>query len=224
MATGISALSGNTAATASTATANKNDVDNDPAAAQDRFLKLLVAQMNNQDPMNPLDNAQMTSQIAQLNTVTGIQQLNDTVKGMVSQFASQQLMAGSSMVGKQVLVEGNTLAIDSESKVGKAAFELAGSAASVTVQVLNAQGKEVGQIEMGSLNAGRHDIAWDASATKSSDAPLRFKVVAANGQTPVSSTSLAIDRVSSVSMDGGNLAMQLAGGGTTTFSTVKAVM
>jgi flagellar basal-body rod modification protein FlgD len=53
-----------------------------PAAAQDRFLKLLVAQLNNQDPMNPLDNAQMTSQIAQINTVTGIQQLNDTVKGL----------------------------------------------------------------------------------------------------------------------------------------------
>lgn len=51
---------------------------NDPAAAQDRFLKLLVAQLNNQDPMNPLDNAQMTSQIAQINTVTGIQQLNQT--------------------------------------------------------------------------------------------------------------------------------------------------
>ena len=207
-----------------TTTAAQSNNASDAAQSQDRFLKLLVAQMNNQDPMNPLDNAQMTSQIAQINTVTGIQQLNDTVKGMVSQFASQQLMAGSSMVGKQVLVEGNTLAIDSESKVGKAAFELAGSAASVTVQVLNAQGKEVGQIEMGALKAGRHDIAWDASATKGSDAPLRFKVTAANGQTAVSSTSLAIDRVSSVSMDGGNLAMQLAGGGTTTFSTVKAVM
>ena len=45
---------------------------NDPANAQDRFLKLLVAQLNNQDPMNPMDNAQMTSQIAQINTVTGI--------------------------------------------------------------------------------------------------------------------------------------------------------
>ena len=49
---------------------------NDSAAAQDRFLKLLVAQLNNQDPMTPMDNAQMTSQIAQINTVTGIQQLN----------------------------------------------------------------------------------------------------------------------------------------------------
>ena len=58
---------------------NKSATSNsttDPAAAQDRFLKLLVAQLNNQDPMNPMDNAQMTSQMAQINTVTGIQQLN----------------------------------------------------------------------------------------------------------------------------------------------------
>ena len=47
-------------------------------AQQDRFLKLLVAQLNNQDPMNPMDNAQMTSQMAQINTVSGIQQLNET--------------------------------------------------------------------------------------------------------------------------------------------------
>ena len=51
----------------------------DPKAAQDRFMKLFVAQLNNQDPMNPLDNAQMTSQMAQINTVTGIQQVNDTL-------------------------------------------------------------------------------------------------------------------------------------------------
>ena len=70
------------AASATTSTSTtKADAATDPAAAQDRFLKLLVAQLNNQDPMNPLDNAQMTSQIAQINTVTGIQQLNETVKG-----------------------------------------------------------------------------------------------------------------------------------------------
>ena len=73
-----------------TAASSKAESATDPAAAQDRFLKLLVAQLNNQDPMNPLDNAQMTSQIAQINTVTGIQQLNDTVKGMMNQFAAQQ--------------------------------------------------------------------------------------------------------------------------------------
>ena len=61
-------------------TATKSNAATDPNAAQDRFLKLLVAQLNNQDPMNPLDNAQMTSQMAQINTVTGIQQLNQTMQ------------------------------------------------------------------------------------------------------------------------------------------------
>ena len=54
------------------------------ASQQDRFMKLLVAQLNNQDPMNPMDNAQMTSQIAQINTVSGIQQVNDTLTNMAA--------------------------------------------------------------------------------------------------------------------------------------------
>ena len=71
--------SATSAPTVTDATGTKANAGTDPAAAQDRFLKLLVAQLNNQDPMNPLDNAQMTSQIAQINTVTGIQQLNQTM-------------------------------------------------------------------------------------------------------------------------------------------------
>ena len=89
---------------ASASASTKNINANDAANSQDRFLKLLVAQLNNQDPMNTMDNAQMTSQIAQINTVTGIQQLNETVKCLVSQFASQQMLQGSAMVGRQVLV------------------------------------------------------------------------------------------------------------------------
>jgi flagellar basal-body rod modification protein FlgD len=61
-------------------------------AAQDRFLKLLVAQLNNQDPMNPMDNAQMTSQMAQINTVTGIQQVNETLKSLAEQFSAMQVL------------------------------------------------------------------------------------------------------------------------------------
>ncbi len=59
------------------ASATPND-----AGLTDRFMKLLVAQMNNQDPLNPLDNAQITSQLAQINTVVGVNQLNTTVNGL----------------------------------------------------------------------------------------------------------------------------------------------
>ena len=207
-----------------TAASAKAESATDPAAAQDRFLKLLVAQLNNQDPMNPLDNAQMTSQIAQINTVTGIQQLNDTVKGLVSQFAAQQLMQGSAMVGRQVLVEGNSLALDSETSKATGAFDLAGSAASVKVQVLDATGKELGTVDMGALPAGRYNFAWDAAAYEGDSAGLRFKVVAANGQVPVASSPLTIDTVSAISMDNGTLQMQLARGGMTTQSGIKAIL
>ena len=210
-------------ATGGTSAGGKTDSSTDPAAAQDRFLKLLVAQLNNQDPMNPLDNAQMTSQIAQINTVTGIQQLNDTVKGLAGQFAAQQLMQGSAMVGRKVLVEGNSLALDGETNKATGAFDLAGSAASVKVQVLDPTGKEVGTVDMGALPAGRYNFAWNASQYQG-DSALRFKVLAANGEAAVGSTALSVDNIVAVSMDNGSLQMQLSRGGMTTQSGIKAIL
>ena len=210
-------------ATSSTGSGTKTDSAADPAAAQDRFLKLLVAQLNNQDPMNPLDNAQMTSQIAQINTVTGIQQLNDTVKGLASQFAAQQLMQGSAMVGRQVLVEGNAMSLDETSHKAGGVFDLSGSAATVTVQVLDPNGKEVGTVEIGTLKAGRYNFDWDASSY-SGATPLRFKVLATNGDTAVSATELMRDKVSAVSMDNGTLYLQFEGGSTATYSGIKAIL
>src|SRR5678815_4078393 len=76
----------------------------DATMTSDRFLKLLVAQMKNQDPLNPMDNAQVTSQMAQINTVTGIDKLNSTVAGLSAQFMQMQAMQGASLVGHDVIV------------------------------------------------------------------------------------------------------------------------
>ena len=77
--------------------------------ASERFLKLLVTQLQNQDPMNPVDNAQMTSQMAQISTVSGIEKLNTTVAGLNSQFVQMQALQGASLVGRDVIVPGNQL-------------------------------------------------------------------------------------------------------------------
>ncbi len=221
MSTTINSTTANTAANGvgSTSSINVNSAD----AQQDRFLKLLVAQMNNQDPMNPLDNAQMTSQIAQINTVTGIEKLNTTVESLASHFASQQLMQGTALVGRKVLVEGNQLALDNESKQAYGALDLAGSATSVKVQVLDASNKEVGTLELGALPAGQHNFSWNASGYKGEGA-LRFKVLATNGETAVGSTALNLDQVSAVSLSNGALQLELARGGSTTQSAVKAIL
>ncbi len=205
------------------AASTKASSTNSANEAQDRFLKLLVAQLNNQDPMNPLDNAQMTSQIAQINTVTGIQQLNETVKGLAGQFAAQQLMQGSTMVGRDVLVADNTLAFDAEAMKGGGAFDLGATAASVQVQVLNASNKEVGTVNLGALQAGRYNFEWEAGEAAGTG-PFRFKVLAANGENAVDTTALSTDKVTAVSMENGAVALQLSRGGTASFSAVKAIL
>ncbi|WP_051603278.1 flagellar hook assembly protein FlgD [Simplicispira psychrophila] len=208
---------------ASTSASTNNINANDAANSQDRFLKLLVAQLNNQDPMNPLDNAQMTSQIAQINTVTGIEQLNTTVKGLVSQFSAQQLLQGTAMVGRQVLVEGDSMAINAETKTAYGALDLSEPAADVQVQVLNASGKELGVVDLGSLKAGRVNFEWDASAHPDSG-PLHFQVQAKNGATNVTATPLTIDQVVSVSQDNGTLQLQLGRGNTIDYGAIKSVL
>ena len=95
----------------------------DATMTSDRFLKLLVAQMKNQDPLNPMDNAQVTSQMAQINTVTGIDKLNTTVAGLSAQFMQMQAMQGASLVGHDVIVPGNKLDIDAVTAIGQGGFE-----------------------------------------------------------------------------------------------------
>ena len=92
----------------------------------DQFLKLLITQMQNQDPLNPMDNAQVTSQMAQINTVSGLEKVNDSLQSMSTQLVQLQAMQGASLVGRSVVVPGNRLDVSSGSATGL--FELAGAA------------------------------------------------------------------------------------------------
>ena len=209
-----------TATTSSTA-ASGNANNMDPTQSQDRFLKLLVAQLNNQDPMNPMDNAQMTTQLAQINTVSGIQQLNQTVTNMVNQFASLQLMQGSAMVGHDVLVDGSTLTKDGTT--GRGAVALADAASSVSVDVVNASGAVVDTLNLGALPAGNHSFESDLSKYDSTSA-LTFKVTATIGTSTVSATPLVRDKVSSISTGVNGIVVDLAHSPSVSYGTVRAVL
>src|SRR3546814_1667878 len=88
---------------------------------QDRFLTLLVTQLQNQDPLNPMDNAQVTSQIAQLSTVNGINQLNTTLLALSGQMDVSQSMQADGLIGKEVLVPGSKSSLGGETgKIGRA--------------------------------------------------------------------------------------------------------
>ena len=216
-------LTATSSATATTATplAATPAAASDANASQDRFLKLLVAQLNNQDPMNPMDNAQMTSQMAQINTVTGIQQVNETLKSMAAQFSSLQVLQGSSMVGRNVLVESNTLT--RSEGVASGAIDLAGKADTVKVDILSPGGQVLETISLGSQEAGRLYFDWDASAYQGTGEPS-FRVTSTLGGKPVGATSLARDTVVSVGSDNGAMKVHLQGRAAVPYDTVKAIL
>ena len=216
-ATSSPTVSSNPAITSGTSSTSASSTD----ASQDRFLKLLVAQLNNQDPMNPMDNAQMTSQMAQINTVTGIQQVNDTLKSMAEQFTAMQVLQGANMVGHDVLVQGNTLSINQG--VAGGAIDLAAKAESVKVDILSPGGQVIDTFNLGALDAGRHSFDWDASSYSFTGDPS-FKVTATLGGQPIANTALARATVTSVSSDAGAMKVQLQGRTDVAYSSVKAIL
>ena len=216
-------LSATTASTASTATTSSSAATavTSTTATQDRFMTLLVAQLKNQDPMSPMDNAQMTSQMAQINTVTGIQQVNDTLKSMATQFTSLQVLQGSSMVGHNVLVASNTLT--RSAGIASGAVDLAGKADAVKVEILSPGGQVLDTFDLGALDAGRHSFNWDASTYQGTGEP-NFRVTATLAGQAVASTSLAQDTVVSVGSENGAMTVQLQGRPAVPYDSIKAIL
>jgi flagellar basal-body rod modification protein FlgD len=186
----------------------------------DRFLKLLVTQLKNQDPMNPMDNAQLTSQMAQINTVSGIEKLNESVKGLGGQFLQTQAMQGAAMIGRQAWVEGSALV--ASAGVARGGFELPVSASSVKIEVVGPGERVLDTVDLRSQAAGRGSFQWNVPSGVD-PAALSFRVVAKAGTAAVSATPYSIDTVSSVSTGPNGLTVGLARLGETEFSKVKAV-
>ncbi|MDO9094027.1 MAG: flagellar hook capping FlgD N-terminal domain-containing protein [Rubrivivax sp.] len=200
------------AATSSTKTANE-------AGSADRFLKLLVTQMQHQDPLNPMDNAQITSQMAQINTVNGIEQLNTTVEGLTGQFMQLQALTGASLVGRDVTLKGNKL--DIKGGVGVGGFDLTSTADRVKVEVLNPGGSVVDTIDLGAETAGRHAFTWPAGSVPDG-ANYSFRVTATAGAATLATTPLMRDRVESVNTSGNNLMLNTRTSGPVAYSDIKA--
>ncbi len=179
-----------------------------PAAAQANFLKLLVAQLNSQDPMNPMDNAQMTTQMAQLNMVSGIDKLNATVQSMATQFASMQTMQGASLVGKTVIVNGANLPLNAG--VGNGVINLASSADAVSVNILAPGGQVLDTVNLGPQSAGQVPFSWNTS-TYSNRTDLTFSITATSGGQPVVAAPLMQGTVVAANPSATGLTLTLQG-------------
>ena len=186
-----------------------------------RFLKLLVAQMSNQDPLNPMDSAQVTSQMAQISTVQGVQTLNKTVSGLDNQFTQLQTMQGAALVGHDVATDGNSLRVDADSHKGDGGFELASPATSVSVDILGPTGATVGTVKMGPQGVGSHGFDFDVPPAAQGQ-PLTFRVSALDNDAPLDAKSFAFNSINAVSSANGKLAVELDDGRRVDYADVRA--
>jgi len=212
----ILAALGGTTSTSSAAT--------DPGQALNQtFLKLLVAQLNNQDPTNPMDSSQMTAQLAQIDTVSGISSVNTSVQSLLSEFQQFASMQAAQLDGRSVLVAGNDLTLASGgTATGSVSF--AAAADTATVKISDASGNVVRTLNLGAESSGMQRFTWDGNTDAGSAAPAgsyTFSVSASASGSAVSTTSYAPEKVTGVSSGtGGAIELQLANGSQVAYSSV----
>lgn len=192
--------------------------------AQDRFMTLLVTQMKNQDPLNPMDNAQVTSQMAQLSTVSGINKLNSTVESLMSSMQMGQSYQAANMIGHGVLVEGKEITLDSDG--GVFGVELPVGADKMTIDIKDSAGNTVRTLEFGAQTAGSVPITWDGHSNDgalASNGNYLFDVAATvNGQ-PVETTRLSFAQVMSISNSTSGVTLNLSNASSVSTQNVKEI-
>jgi flagellar basal-body rod modification protein FlgD len=192
---------------------------------QDRFLTLLVTQMKNQDPLNPLDNAQLTTQLAQISTVTSVDQLHQTMKAVLDQIKGLESLQAAGMDGKDVLVTSDQLQLGANGAGG--AFELTDPADSVAITIKNAAGATVKEIQLTRQGAGTHPFEWDgiaASGARAADGLYSVTVSATAAGKAVTATTLARAHVDGVVRGGETVQVDLGLLGRRPLNEVKEIL
>ena len=197
----------------------------DTQEAQDRFMKLLVTQMQNQDPLNPMDNAQVTSQLAQLSTVTGIDKLNSTLESLMGSYQTSQSLEAANMIGHGILAAGSTISLtDSQGLMG---VEFPQDVDSATVTIKDASGNVVQTMDLGAQSAGTLPLLWDgtkADGTTAADGNYTFTVNSSLTGNAVTSNPLQFGVVTTVSTGSDGVKINVPGLGAVSFTDIRQIL
>lgn len=193
---------------------------------EDRFLKLLVTQLRNQDPMNPMQNAELTMQLAQMSTVEGINKLNAGLEALMGSYRASQTLQAAGLIGHQVFVEGDRLGLSSEG-MAIGGIDLPQAADKVRVSVLDDSGAVVRKLDLGNLPAGLSRFVWDGRDDVGAVLPIegsyRFALNAELDGKAVKATALTLDQVYSVITGGAGMSLELAHSGRLPLEQVRQI-
>jgi flagellar basal-body rod modification protein FlgD len=192
---------------------------------QNRFLSMLVAQMKNQDPLNPLDNAQVTSQMAQLSTVQGISDLNKSMQSLLDSFGTAQMSQAANLIGHAVLMPGNAVSPDAGRNV--IGVNLPNSVDSLVVTVRDSLGQPVRTLNLGSQSYGDQLFSWDGlkdDGTAAASGAYQFSIDAVQGGKAVEATALSVGQVFGVLREGANVQLNVDGLGAVNYTDVRQIL
>ena len=191
---------------------------------QAEFMRLLVAQLNNQDPTKPMDNFEFLSQIAQFSTVSGIQDMQTSLSGLGESMVSTRAIQASSLVGRDVISASNqALYVPGEEISGVVAMPVAASG--VQIQVSDSAGQLVKVLDIGNVGAGIHKFSWDGLLADGESIPQGSYQVTASGLIDGAVEALpafAAAQVASVSIGAGGseISLNLDGGESVSYADV----
>lgn len=195
---------------------------------KDQFLELLVAQMNNQDPLSPQENGEFIAQLAQFSTVEGIGNLNTSMESLLSGYQSSQALQASSLVGRTVIVPADQAVVDTEAGL-EGQLALQKNSTNVFVNIYDEAGSLVKTINLGSQEAGMHDFTWDGTDASGNLAEPGIYTVEAMASIDGKNTQMAtllpanVDSVSLGAGGSGQMMLNVAGLGSIGLSNVYAI-
>jgi flagellar basal-body rod modification protein FlgD len=194
---------------------------------QEEFLKLMTAQLQNQDPTKPMESGEFLSQISQFSTVEGIGDLNDKFEALSQSLVSNQALQATNLVGRQVLAPTGLATLTAGSGITGSA-ELPAASSDVAVNIYDQAGQLVRRLELGSQAAGPVAFQWDGLRDDGQFATPGTYFVSAeagvNGSTEAVETLLASEVRSVTLSNSGGLLLDLNGIGSLDFSEVRQIL
>jgi len=193
---------------------------------QDAFLKLMLTQLKNQDPLKPLDSSAFLSQLAQFSTVSGVQDLQTSFKDLSASLVSNQALQASSLLGRSVLVSQQSGFLPADGALA-GAVDVPSSAAQVVVNVTDQNGQLVRQLNLGAHGKGLASFSWDGKLADGTAAASGVYNLSAQllGGSASAAQVLVSARVQSVTIaaDQSGLTLSLEGLGDIAFKDVRQI-
>lgn len=205
---------------------NTSGTGNNAQDLQNQFLTMLVTQLKNQDPTNPMDNSQLTTQLAQINTLSGIEKLNTTLGSISGQISTSQSLQSSTLIGHGVMVNGGQVLVGNGTTT-PFGVELASASTGASATIKDAGGNVIDTVDLGALSAGVHTFSWDGKLTDGSVAPdgkYSVAIAASNGNTQLVAQPLNYAYVNGVSTANNTTKLDLGTMGSATLDDVRQIL